>query len=395
MTDRSGPAGKRLRLAFICAGNPCDLRTWSGTPSHMLKALRPHFDVVNVIHEPFPRWFVLLRRAIRRLTRGSVDIIWSQFWAYLVSIPAVNKLKKSQCDYVFAVAVTPIAAHVVSVRPTVFVSDTTQHLMSNYNPMHSNLVPYLKKSARMLESTSVSGAELCLYPSEWARSSAVSDHGARVENAVAVPWGANLIAENISRPEERSRTDWRLLFVGADWQGKGGDIALATVAKMREQGRRVEIDIVGSRPTRLPENIDGITFHGFLNKNSAMNRNRLSEIYRRAHVFFLPTQFEALGIVFAEAASYGIPSVSYNTGGISGMIIDQVTGILVREGEGADVFCKVLTDLLADRERYLKMCHAALQRSRTMLNWEAWAQRVADELNTRARLVGENASRGM
>jgi glycosyltransferase involved in cell wall biosynthesis len=392
MTDRSGHADKRLRLAFVCAGNPSDLRTWSGTPSHMLEALRPHFDIVDVVHQPFPGWFVFLRRVLRRLSGGAIDVVWSQFWASLVSARIVRDLEKSDCDYVFAVAVTPIAAHLVSVKPTVFVSDATQSLMSNYNPMHSNLTPGLKKSAKALENRSISGAALCLFPSNWARSSAIADHGANPADTVAVPWGANLITDEISPPEMRSVDNWKLLFVGTDWQGKGGDIALATVAKMREQGRKVEIDIVGSTPATPPPSIDGVSFHGFLNKNNAKDRARLNGLFRSADVFFLPTQFEALGIVFAEAASYAIPSVTYDTGGISGMVVDQVTGVLLKEGESADAFCRAITDLLTDRERYLRMCDAALQRSRMMLNWEAWAERVAGELKARRAAVRENAS---
>jgi len=360
----------------------------------MLEALRQHFDMVDVVRQPFPSWFVFLRRVFRRLTGGAVDIIWSQFWASLVSSKIVKRLKNSECDYIFAVAVTPIAAHLVSVKPTVFVSDATQSLMSNYNPMHSSLTPWLKRSARALENRSISEAEFCLFPSNWAMSSAIADHGGKPINTFAVPWGANLIPADISAPEKRSENDWRLLFVGTDWQGQGGEIALATVAKMREQGRRVEIDIVGSMPATPPPSIDGVTFHGFLYKNKESDRARLSELFRRADVFFLPTQFEALGIVFAEAASYAIPSVTYDTGGISGMVVDQVTGILIKEGEGADAFCEALTDLLTDRERYLGMCRAALQRSHAMLNWNAWAQRVADELNARRRPSREAAGQG-
>jgi glycosyltransferase involved in cell wall biosynthesis len=359
----------------------------------MLEALRAHFEVVDVVREPFPSWFVFLRRVFRRLTGGGVDIVWSRFWASIVSAKVVKQLKKSECDYVFAVAVTPIAAHLVSVKPTVFVSDATQSLMSNYNPMHSNMTSWMKRSARILESTSISGAELCLFPSNWAMSSAIADHGAKAIDTIAVPWGANLVRDEISAPEERSATDWRLLFIGTDWDGKGGDIALATVAKMREQGRNVQIDIVGSEPATPPPTIEGVIFHGFLNKNNEGDRARLAELFRKADVFFLPTQFEALGIVFAEAASYALPSVTYDTGGISGMVVDQVTGILLKEGEGPGAFCDALTDLLSDRERYVSMCHAALQRSQKLLNWEAWSQRVADELNARHKSSRTDVSR--
>jgi glycosyltransferase involved in cell wall biosynthesis len=383
MTDPSSQAGARLRLAFVCAGDPLDLRTWSGTPAHMLQALRPHFDIVDVVTRPFPGWFLLLRRAVRRLTGGSIDIMWSKFWTSRVSAKTVTALKNSDCDYVFAVAVTPIAAYVVSVKPTIFLSDATQELMSGYNPHHMRLAPWLKRSAASLESKSIAGAEVCLFPSNWATKSAIADHGGRPGQVIAAPWGANLIADSITKPETRSPTDWRLLFVGTHWYGKGGDIALAAVAKMRREGRNVQIDIVGSEPGTPHPKIEGVTFHGFLNKNLEADRARLNDLFRAADVFFLPTRFDALGIVFAEAASYALPAVSYDTGGVSAMVVDQETGLLLEEGSSADAFADALIGLLEDRERYLKMSHAALERSRSTLNWAAWGERVAGELAAR------------
>lgn len=383
MTDPSGPATARLRLAFVCAGDPLDVRTWSGTPAHMLQALRPHFDIVDVVTRPFPAWFLLLRRVLRRLTFGAIDIIWSQFWTSKASAKVVAELENSECDYVFAVAVTAIAAHVVSVKPTVFLSDATLALMSDNKPHRLRLAPWLRRSAASLESKSIGGAEVCFFPSDWAMSSAISAHGGKSERLVAAPWGANLMADRIIGPETRSATDWRLLFVGVDWFRKGGGTALATVAKMRQQGRNVQIDIVGSAPSTPHPTIDGVTFHGFLNKNDAGDRARLSALFRQADVFFLPTRFDALGIVFAEAAAYGLPAVSCDTGGVAAMVVDQVTGILLEEGASADACAEALTGLLEDRNRYLQMSHAALERSRTTLNWAAWGQRVADELNTR------------
>ena len=51
-----------------------------------------------------------------------------------------------------------------------------------------------------------------------------------------------------------------------------------------------------------------------------------------------------------------------------------------RNPHGADLGRRdAMTGLLTDRERYLRMCRAALQRSHALLNWDACGQRVADE----------------
>jgi len=383
MSESSGQERARLRLAFVCAGDPLDVHTWSGTPFHMLEALRPHFEINLIVREVFPRWFMFLRAALRRLTGGFVDLMWSPIWTRGAGRKTISILERTDCDLVFAVAITPICANLVSLKPTVFVSDATQTLLSDYNPKHRKIAPWLKRSATLLESKSISGAAVCLFPSKWAASSAVRDHGGNPERVVSIPWGPNLIADRITDPEGRSASEWRLLFVGTDWFWKGGDIALDAVARMRAQGLDVHMDVVGSAPSSPAPEIEGVTFHGFLSKNDEAQGEQLAALFRTADVFFLPTRSDALGIVFAEAASYALPSVSYETGGVPSMVVDGETGLLLQEGADGAAFAEALTGLLSDRGRYLKMSRAALERSRTTLNWAAWGQRVSDELSAR------------
>ena len=218
---------------------------------------------------------------------------------------------------------------------------------------------------------------MALFPSKWASQSAVRDHGGSPDRVVQIPWGANLIAEEAVRPEDRSEKAWRLLFVGADWARKGGDIVLETVAELRRRGYPVHIDVVGSGPPQAVQP-EGVTFHGFLDKNVPADDERIKALFASAHVFFLPTQYEALGIVFAEAASFALPAVSYKTGGVPSIVQDEETGVLLDEGAPATDFADALVALLSDRRRYVRMSYAALAASRERLNWPAWAAAVRE-----------------
>jgi glycosyltransferase involved in cell wall biosynthesis len=349
----------------------------------MLRALETQFDVALVVRDPWPSWFTLLRRVVRRLSAGTVDLYWSRLMSKRAASGTLSSIEESGCDVVFAVAITPICAQAVSLKKTVFVSDATHAIMVNYNPHRHRLAATLKRSAEFLESVCIQQSVLSLFPSEWAAESAIRDHGGSPDRVVKIPWGANLLADDVPAPEGRSMAEWRVLFVGVDWKGKGGDIALETVAEMRRQGHPVHIDIVGSAPNRPVRAIEGVTFHGYLDKNGEEDRRRLKEIFAAAHVFFLPTQFDALGIVFAEAASFGLPSISYRTGGIPGMVVDGETGVLLPEGASAAAFATVLTSIFKDRNLYNRMAHAALKRSRETLNWTSWAVAVRQALESR------------
>jgi glycosyltransferase involved in cell wall biosynthesis len=386
----TGNAARRVRLAFICAGDPEDVLTWSGTPLHMLHALQREFEVTTVIRRPWGFWSHLLRRAIRRLSGGAIDVYWWPKWTKLAAGRAITEITNSNCDVVFAVAITPICAELVKHRPTIFVSDATQASMVNYNPRHIALAPALKKTAAALESTCIQNAVFSLFPSDWASRSAIGDHGGARDRIVQVPWGANMLADEIVPPETRSADEWRLLFVGSNWQGKGGDIALDAVAEMRRRGHKVHLDVAGSSPPE-PMQVEGVTFHGFLDKRNPADDARIKALFKTADVFFLPTRFDALGIVFAEAASYAVPSVSYRTGGVPSMVVDGATGVLLEEGAPAEAFAEALIKLLADRQKYVEMSYAAQAASRTRLNWDAWGTRVREEIE--ARLAAQAADK--
>jgi len=387
-----GRAADRLSLAFVCSGDPMNVLTWSGTPLYMLTALQKEFDVKLVVRRPWAPWFMFARRSIRRLTRGAIDIYWSPTVSAMAGAGAIRQIAKGGCDVTFACAVTPLCAHLTRHGPTVFVSDATLVSMIDYYPRLKALAPWLKKRAAGLETRCIQTATIAHFPSVWATQSAAHDHGGSADRIVQLPWGANLVATEYTAPERRPKDDWRLLFIGADWPRKGGDIALDAVTEMRRRGHAVHLDVVGSGPA-IPRQVEGVTFHGFLDKNVPADNERLQALFKSAHVFFLPTQFEALGIVFAESASFALPSVSYRTGGVPSIVEDGETGVLLDEGASASQFADALIALLSDRERYVQMSNAALEASRTRLNWAAWAAGIRDVVEQRLGVRRDDGQR--
>lgn len=95
----------------------------------------------------------------------------------------------------------------------------------------------------------------------------------------------------------------------------------------------------------------------------------------RMDILCLPSRREGFGNVIIEAAAMGVPTVGTSVTGIIDAVVDGVTGLLVADGEPAelaDALCKLITD----ESRRLKMGAAAQDRVRREFLqehvWELW-----------------------
>ncbi len=163
--------------------------------------------------------------------------------------------------------------------------------------------------------------------SEWTRRSLVNDYGvlpARIE--VILP-GTDVSAW--ARPAQSLRpvgSKLRLLFVGGDWERKGGPLLLEVFRRSLKDF--YELHIVTSRETRL-EAQDSL----FVHYDLAPNSPALREQFWLADLFVLPTKGDCVPNVLMEAAAAGLPVVSTSVGAIPELVREGETGFLVAPGD--------------------------------------------------------------
>ncbi|WP_332125931.1 glycosyltransferase, partial [Escherichia coli] len=68
-----------------------------------------------------------------------------------------------------------------------------------------------------------------------------------------------------------------------------------------------------------------------INKNNVEEYQKFIDVLSNADILLLPTIAECYGMVFCEAAAYGLPVVATDTGGISSIQINERTGILIKD----------------------------------------------------------------
>lgn len=99
------------------------------------------------------------------------------------------------------------------------------------------------------------------------------------------------------------------------------------------------------------------------------------ETLAAADVFVLPSEWEAFGIVLAEAMACGVPCVATRVGGAPDVVQDGVTGRLVEYGD-VDALAEAMLGLLRDPAARARMGAAGEARAFAEYSWDAVVQRT-------------------
>jgi glycosyltransferase involved in cell wall biosynthesis len=158
-----------------------------------------------------------------------------------------------------------------------------------------------------------------------------------------------------------------LLFVGQrDWSHKGGDVAIEVFRELRARGLPTVLHLVGAEPP-APVDADGMVVHGYIDK--LREPHRLPDLYRRCDVLLVPSRGEGFGIVFAEAAAHGLPSLARATMGVESAVRHGESGILLPASAGGVDFADVIVGWRADPGAYDALVVGARRFYETDVNW--------------------------
>lgn len=391
-----------MKVAYVTTYDASNPNSWSGTGHYIAKALERQGVEITYIGPLEDRGGMLLgaRRAAVRLFRGrrilrERDARVARGYAIQVE----ERLKGLDADWILSPETIPIAELRVA-TPIAFWTDATFAQMVGYYPEFQKLAGASVRAGNVLEQHALNRASLAIYASEWAARSAMSDYGADPAKVSVVPFGANMPADydpaEIERIiEQRGRDVCRLLFVGVDWERKGGDLALAITSRLHDAGVRAELTIVGATPDIPAAMRDIARAAGFIPKDTTYGKSTMERLFAASHFLLLPTRAERFGIVMAEASSFGLPSIASDVGGIPGVIREGVNGFMFPLESIVDDAARRIAELWGNRERYDALCRSALDESRARLNWDVAGReivRLFSERRSPAR-VEENGDR--
>jgi glycosyltransferase involved in cell wall biosynthesis len=181
--------------------------------------------------------------------------------------------------------------------------------------------------------------------------------------------------------------NFRLLLVGRNYRRKGIDVAIEVTRKLNADGFPAELTVCGAQgqSDRL------VRFVGPFKKSDPEQLEQYADLYRRAHLLIHPAFFEPAGIVPGEAAAFGTPTITNNTGGISTTVKDGVSGIVLPRWSPAEAYVEKIKELIAAPQVYYHLCHTSRERYDLELNWQVRGRWLGELLRD---VVEEQRSKG-
>ncbi|MFN2433249.1 MAG: glycosyltransferase family 4 protein [Gemmatimonadota bacterium] len=191
--------------------------------------------------------------------------------------------------------------------------------------------------------------------------------------------------------------DATVLFVGRLVARKGVANLLRAAAL---PGRSFRVEVVGFGPEERPLRAlatelrlgDRVEFAGRVSAADLARR------YAAAEVFALPATVDArgdtegLGVVLLEALAHGVPVVATRRGGISDIVQDGETGLLVEDDEPRSLRAAI-ERLLEDPALARRLAEAGAERVRREFSAQAVAARLAAVYRDAAGARGEDPAR--
>jgi glycosyltransferase involved in cell wall biosynthesis len=377
-----------MKIALIHPQDINDRNLWSGTVYYIYQSIKRQFNEVVVL-SPIKEQFVLLKYFFRSIEYIRSKVIGKQQLNYYYTsiLPKIQGriidkfVNENKIDCIISTTNSPFI-YTKSKTPLILITDASVKLLfdeySNGKSSSELFFNDLEKKALRVTQKSA----LIVVSSISTANSLKDDYKIMPSKIATIPFGANIENGDIQitqRTVDKSNP-LNFLFVGKDWERKGGDFTVLVCDELIQQNIPVHLSIVGCK---VPEKFHRTYLENYiyLDKNKKDDFNKLRILYREAHFFMGFSKAEMYGIVFCEAAAYGLPVITFEVGGISDIVLNGKTGIMLPKGTGEEIFVSKIKALISDPIRYQNMSVEARSRYETLLNWDTFTNTLKTKID--------------
>jgi glycosyltransferase involved in cell wall biosynthesis len=174
-------------------------------------------------------------------------------------------------------------------------------------------------------------AEFTIVVADWLRNDMHRQYPGVLASDVSVS-SMGVDTETWVPPISRTQSaTFHLITVGRLHHAKGHDVTLRALARLRREGRAVQLSIIGSGPERQAlESLvrqfrleDSVEFVGTLPEDEVVTR------LQQADAFVLASRDEPRAVAYMESMALALPTIGTEAGGSAEIITNEEDGLLV------------------------------------------------------------------
>lgn len=365
-----------MKIGFYSSSQLEDKRNWSGTMYKMYEQMSQLGHKVEWIpkltlseneekrYKNLENWF---QKIFKRGYNQHINI----YKARIIAKKVDKYLKNKNFDVIFVPTAINDFALTITKISIIYLNDANVGQLLNYYPYYSGFGWLSKKETMLVEKKMLKKATINIFSSKWAADYAVNHYGIEREKVKILKFGANLtIPENWQFVKDL-HNEIIFLFLAVDWIRKRGNLAYETLKILKEKGYNVKMQIIGCNPA-IEE--DWVSIIPFLNKSNPDEFREIQNHLLSSHFLFVPTKADCTPIAFCEAAGYGLPVISTDTGGVSAHVINGYNGCLLSPEAQANDYADEIEKLLCLPQKVKEYSVNARALYDKELNWKNWGK---------------------
>jgi len=373
-----------MKIAIAANGDPKSVKTWSGIPHYLVRALEKKGHEVIGIQLRLPAYSVYDRILLSfywHIRKRWFRPMFEKSFLLHTSKQLDEAVAEIQPDIVLVIKADYLA-YTTFKQPSITIHDATFAVLVDYYDVFYNLCQRTINSGNRMYQNALEKAYAAVFSADWASKSAIRDYGISANKIHTIPLGANI--EKAPDPElvttwikERSeKAVCTFLFLGIDWERKGGADALQMVLELNRMGIKAVLNVIGCTPDIQEADRPYIHLMGFMRKDVPAEYERLVQSIAESHAILLPSLAECYGCVFCEVNAFGLPALGRDTGGISEIIKDGHNGLLLGPKESPAAFARRWKTIWEDKSLYIDMSHRARKEYDERLNYDVFVTRL-------------------
>ena len=235
-----------------------------------------------------------------------------------------------------------------------------------------------------------------IAPSAWMESKAEEAHLLKGRNIYRIPHPIDedcffredrlYARESLSLPLDKKV----ILFGGANpWKdkNKGWDLFQESLEQSGLDRERVIVVTFGAKN----KGMDRVSGYQHICMPYIASESRLRALYCSGDLLVVPSRIESFGLIAAEAQMCGLPAVGFKGSGLSDVIEDGQSGILVQERDSSGL-ADCITRLLGDEELLRRMGDQAITSAQTKWRYDSVASRYREVF---LKVLGNGCSRSL